>query len=49
VVVVMVLLVLGVVRVVLCVVVVRIVRSGERRELVFRVGGQRSYVTTVVE
>jgi hypothetical protein len=34
----------------LCVVVVvRIVRSGERRELVLRLGGQRSYVTTVVE
>jgi hypothetical protein len=41
-----------VVRVVLlCVVVVlvRIVRGGERRELVMRLGGQRSYVTTVVE
>ena len=31
-------------------VVVRMVRGGERRELVMRrLGGQRSYVTTVVE
>ena len=37
------------VRVVLLVMVRMVVRGGERRELVMRLGGQRSYVTTVVE